>query len=213
MTLCEVANIMWMTRGSSAVSPVRAGWVQNWKGEAVGQRTRGGMWCDHCNARTRGVKNMHRIRNSASAITFPFTGGLSAMAGRVEGYVCQSCGSPVRKIRPSDTKGSGSISVLLGLPNVTHTRRVKASVIDSQLEVNQKATLQNVDEGSANSRLEELKLLGELRDSGVLTEEEFEAEKARILGQSSTASLACACGHSSERGRIPSTLCPVHGGS
>ena len=31
--------------------------------------------------------------------------------------------------------------------------------------------------------LTQLKQLGELRDSGVLTEEEFEAQKARILGQ------------------------------
>jgi hypothetical protein len=35
----------------------------------------------------------------------------------------------------------------------------------------------------APSRLEQLKTLGELRDSGVLTPEEFEAEKALILGK------------------------------
>jgi hypothetical protein len=33
-----------------------------------------------------------------------------------------------------------------------------------------------------DARLERLKSLGELRASGVLTEEEFEREKARILG-------------------------------
>jgi hypothetical protein len=35
----------------------------------------------------------------------------------------------------------------------------------------------------AESRMEQLKELGNLREQGVLTEEEFAAEKARILGQ------------------------------
>lgn len=38
---------------------------------------------------------------------------------------------------------------------------------------------------SSQSRLQELKTLGELRDSGVLTQVEFEAEKARIMGTTS----------------------------
>jgi hypothetical protein len=33
----------------------------------------------------------------------------------------------------------------------------------------------------AASNIEQLKQLGELRDSGVLTEEEFQAEKAKLL--------------------------------
>jgi putative oligomerization/nucleic acid binding protein len=36
---------------------------------------------------------------------------------------------------------------------------------------------------SAPSKYEQLKQLGELRASGVLTETEFEAEKAKILAQ------------------------------
>lgn len=35
---------------------------------------------------------------------------------------------------------------------------------------------------SADDKIEQLKKLGELRDSGVLTEEEFAAEKQKILG-------------------------------
>jgi Short C-terminal domain len=36
--------------------------------------------------------------------------------------------------------------------------------------------------GAEPSKLEQLKQLGELRDSGVLTPEEFEREKQRLLG-------------------------------
>jgi hypothetical protein len=35
---------------------------------------------------------------------------------------------------------------------------------------------------AAESRMDQLKSLGELKAQGVLTDEEFEAEKARILG-------------------------------
>lgn len=36
--------------------------------------------------------------------------------------------------------------------------------------------------GSGSDRIEELKQLGQLRDQGVLTNEEFAAEKAKLLG-------------------------------
>ena len=36
--------------------------------------------------------------------------------------------------------------------------------------------------GAEKDTLEQLKKLGELRDSGVLTEEEFEAQKKQLLG-------------------------------
>jgi Short C-terminal domain len=41
---------------------------------------------------------------------------------------------------------------------------------------------QSLAPASSQSRLEQLKTLGELRDSGVLTPEEFETEKAQIMG-------------------------------
>lgn len=37
-------------------------------------------------------------------------------------------------------------------------------------------------EGGMSESLAQLKQLGELRDSGILTDEEFEAKKAKILG-------------------------------
>jgi hypothetical protein len=43
--------------------------------------------------------------------------------------------------------------------------------------------LRQVQERQQDPTLEKLKQLGELRDSGVLTEEEFEAQKARLLAQ------------------------------
>lgn len=36
--------------------------------------------------------------------------------------------------------------------------------------------------GSTEDRLEQLKKLGELRDAGVLSDDEFQAEKSKILG-------------------------------
>jgi hypothetical protein len=40
---------------------------------------------------------------------------------------------------------------------------------------------ERIEDQQADPLLEKLKQLGALRDSGVLTEEEFEAQKARLL--------------------------------
>lgn len=59
----------------------------------MGQKVKGGLWCPSCNAPRMGVKNRHRVRNTASGILFPFTGGLSAYGGKRERYVCNVCGT------------------------------------------------------------------------------------------------------------------------
>ena len=52
-----------------------------------------------------------------------------------------------------------------------------------EAEAHQAAPQQEAPAGAAkDDDLEQLKKLGELRDSGVLTEEEFEAKKREILG-------------------------------
>jgi uncharacterized Zn finger protein (UPF0148 family) len=61
----------------------------------VGQKIKGGLWCPSCNRPSMGVKNRHRVRNTASAVLFPFTGGLSAFGAKGERYVCSTCGTPL----------------------------------------------------------------------------------------------------------------------
>ncbi len=73
----------------------------------MGQKVKGGMWCAACHKPVMGVKNTHKLRNALVAPFAPVTSvfslsGLKPAGMKVEGYVCPSCGGPVRKRKPSD---------------------------------------------------------------------------------------------------------------
>ena len=60
--------------------------------------------------------------------------------------------------------------------------KIEASIVDRgkpQIVVLEKQT--SVTQSEPSSKLDQLRQLGELRDAGILTEEEFEIEKAKIL--------------------------------
>lgn len=71
----------------------------------MGQKTKGGMWCDTCQRPVMGVKNTHRIRNTLSVGGTFATGGASLVGSKVEGYVCPTCGGRARQRRAADGRG------------------------------------------------------------------------------------------------------------
>lgn len=82
----------------------------------MGQRTKGRMWCSHCNRPVLGVKTTHRVRNAASIGGAMATGGLSLLGTRVEGYYCPSCGGRVHPRRgETDWVGVGAVLALVAL--------------------------------------------------------------------------------------------------
>lgn len=68
----------------------------------MGQKTKGGMWCPACDTPVMGVKNMHRVRNTASVGLAPATAGLSLLGSKAEGYVCPTCGGRTRRKKWDD---------------------------------------------------------------------------------------------------------------
>lgn len=66
----------------------------------MGQKIKGGMWCDNCDKAVMGVKNKHGVRNTLSVGGALATGGLSLFGGNVENYVCPNCGGRVKKKSP-----------------------------------------------------------------------------------------------------------------
>ena len=45
----------------------------------MGQKTKGGRWCDTCQRPVMGVKNTHRVRNTLSVGGSLATGGVSLL--------------------------------------------------------------------------------------------------------------------------------------
>ncbi len=79
---------------------------------------------------------------------------------------------------PGDETGAVTTPTV-EIPYFTHGGSVNADdVLQVKMKVSELAREQPA------SKLEQLKTLGELRDSGVLTESEFDAEKAKILAES-----------------------------
>lgn len=73
----------------------------------MGQKTKGGMFCSNCNKPVMGVKNTHRLRNTASVVALPATNALSLVGLKSEHYVCPTCGSKVQqKMGGHSTAGS-----------------------------------------------------------------------------------------------------------
>jgi len=74
----------------------------------VGQKVKGGMYCDRCDRPVAAVKNTHRIRNAAGVLALPATGGLSAAGMKGERYLCPLCGGHVHAghVRKSSAQGS-----------------------------------------------------------------------------------------------------------
>ena len=68
----------------------------------MGQRTKGGKWCDTCRKPVLGIKTTARARNTVSALTAPGTMGASLLFAKMEGYVCPTCGQPVRRATQAD---------------------------------------------------------------------------------------------------------------
>jgi len=84
----------------------------------VGQKIKGGMYCDRCDRPVAAVKNTHRIRNAAGVLALPATGGLSAAGMKGERYMCPLCGGHVHGASGSRTGG--------GLPTYADRRRIAA---------------------------------------------------------------------------------------
>jgi hypothetical protein len=79
---------------------------------------------------------------------------------------------------PGDETGAVTTPTI-EIPYFTHGGIANADdVLQVKMKVNELAREQPL------PKLEQLKRLGELRDSGVLTESEFDAEKAKILAES-----------------------------
>jgi hypothetical protein len=72
----------------------------------MGQRTKGGMWCDYCQRPVAGEKTTHRARNTTLGVSALATGGWSLLFAKNEGYHCPSCGQPVRRMTTADRTGS-----------------------------------------------------------------------------------------------------------
>ncbi len=86
----------------------------------MGQKTKGGMWCDTCQRPVMGLKNTHRIRNTLSGGAAMLTAGASLVGSKVEGYICPTCGGRARPRRSADGRGlpsgNASLGTLLLLP-------------------------------------------------------------------------------------------------
>ena len=78
----------------------------------MGQKTKGGMWCDQCQRPTMGVKNTHRVRNAVSLVALPATNALSLGGLKSEGYVCPTCGGRARQL-PGSRSSSWTVLVLM----------------------------------------------------------------------------------------------------
>jgi hypothetical protein len=65
----------------------------------MGQKTKGGMWCQYCQRPVLGVKSTARFRNTLLTLGAPVTGGYSLLGAKCEGYVCPNCGQPVQRMR------------------------------------------------------------------------------------------------------------------
>jgi len=71
----------------------------------VGQKVKGGMYCDRCDRPVPAVKNTHRLRNAIGVVALPATAGLSAAGMKVERYICPTCGGHVH----AGSASSGSL--------------------------------------------------------------------------------------------------------
>jgi hypothetical protein len=60
----------------------------------MGVKTRGGMWCDHCQRPVAGQRSTHPLRTIAFATALGIVGGAQPMYG--EKWSCPVCGQAVR---------------------------------------------------------------------------------------------------------------------
>jgi len=81
----------------------------------MGQKNKGGMWCETCDRRVMGVKNTHRLRNTLSLGTSVATAGVSLFGSKVEGYVCPTCGNKVQRKGQKPMTTAQGLKTLLGL--------------------------------------------------------------------------------------------------
>jgi hypothetical protein len=89
---------------------------------------------------------------------------------------------------PGLLRGMARVAVVSGtataVSNRTSRRQANRWAAQDQqaYEQEQEAAPPSAAAPPAESRIDQLKALGELKSQGVLSDEEFEAEKARILG-------------------------------
>lgn len=83
-------------------------------GGAMGQASRGGMWCNQCQELIAGQKTTHRARGLTSIVAVPLTGGASLMAAKSERWHCPHCGGPAvasARVVPPKTDRRAKIDV------------------------------------------------------------------------------------------------------
>jgi hypothetical protein len=87
---------------------------------------------------------------------------------------------------PGLLRGMARVAVVSGtataVSNRTSRRQSQRWAAQDQEAYQQEAAPPPAAAPPAESRIDQLKALGELKSQGVLSDEEFEAEKARILG-------------------------------
>jgi hypothetical protein len=87
---------------------------------------------------------------------------------------------------PGLLRGMARVAVVSGtataVSNRTSRRQSQRWAAQDQQAYQQEAAPPPAAAPPAESRIDQLKALGELKSQGVLSDEEFEAEKARILG-------------------------------
>jgi hypothetical protein len=87
---------------------------------------------------------------------------------------------------PGLLRGMARVAVVSGtataVSNRTSRRQSQRWAAQDQQAYQQEAAPPPAAAPAAESRVDQLKALGELKAQGVLNDEEFEAEKARILG-------------------------------
>lgn len=126
------------------------------------------MWCDYCRQPVMGQKTTARSRNAISALAIPLTGGFSMLGMKMEGYACPNCGQPARPLSLGENPSAAPLPVDLRSKHASPPAATAAPVAARSER--------------SPGRLEELKALADLLESGVLSAEEFEREKQRVLG-------------------------------
>lgn len=68
----------------------------------MGQKVKGGLWCDACARPVAGIKTRHRMRNLASNLFSGPAAGLLLGTSKYRDWVCSQCGGQARKRRATD---------------------------------------------------------------------------------------------------------------
>ena len=141
-------------------------------------KQKGDCFYPRCGTWVVGQRNTRKTKRTGHGLMAIATGGASlALTAANEmdaaGWMCANCGGPVYTRFTAQAKAAEFEQAAAALPvqpsNTPNQRSESPSQPSSSAGREQLA------------RMERLKVLGELRDSGVLSAEEFASEKQRIL--------------------------------